>query len=291
MVAITLSACSPKVVSTSAPHPGLPKILASTSILADIAQNVAGDRLTVDSLLPRGVDPHAYQSRPSDAARVAESTVLIINGADYEQFIKLILENAGGTRHVIEASSGITPRTANGVPDPHFWLDPNLVIKYVENIRDGLSAADPAGAETYKANAEAYIKQLKDLDAWIQAQAETLPTDKRNLITNHESLGYFADRYKFNIIGEVIPSLSSEASPSAQEMAALVEKIRASNAPAIFLDSTDNPTLADQIARDANVKVITDLHLESLTAPGTVAATYIEMMKYNVNQIVKGCKG
>ncbi len=110
--------------------------------------------------------------------------------------------------------------------DPHFWLDPSLVITYVENIRDGLTTADPEGAEVYKANADAYIAQLKELDSWIKSQVETIPSEKRLLVTNHENLGYFADRYGFTIVGTVIPSLSSEASPSAQEMAALVEQIK-----------------------------------------------------------------
>lgn len=291
-----LNACTSNTSSAPTLQGGKPHVLASTSILADIAQNVAGDRIKVDSLLPLGVDPHAYQPRPADAAKVAESTVLILNGANYEQFIKPILDNAGGQRLVIDASAGLTPRSANGTSehgaaDPHFWLDPNLVVKYVENIRDGLSTADPEGSDIYRANAEAYIKQLKELDAWIQSQVDTLTPEKKDLVTNHESLGYFADRYKFKVVGEVIPSLSSEASPSAQEMTALVEKIRSSNAQAIFLDAMDNPKLAEQIAKEAAVKVINDLHLESLTLPDGVAPTYIEMMRFNTSRIVEACKG
>ncbi len=297
LLLILLSACASRMNPTAtAPADGKPRVLASTSIIADIAQNVAGDRLKVEMLLPLGVDPHAYQPRPSDAAKVAESTVLILNGADYEHFIQPILANAGGERMVIEASARLTPRPAPGdgvntAGDPHFWLDPNLVITYVENIRDGLSTADPAGAETYKANAETYIKQLQELDAWIKTQVETLTPEKRYLVTNHENLAYFADRYGFTIVGAVVPSLSSEAAPSAQEMAALVEKIRSSNVMAIFLDAMDNPALAEQIAKEARVKVITDLHLESLTPPDGGAPTYIEMMKYNIGRIVQGCKG
>ncbi len=270
-------------------------MLASTSFLADIAQNVAGDRLVVDTLLPLGVDPHTFQPRPADAAKVAASTVLILNGAEYEHFIEPLLENAGGERLVIEASSGLTPRPSaddleHEAGDPHFWLDPNLVITYVENIRDGLITADPDGTDIYRANAESYIAQLKDLDAWIKSQVETVPSEKRFLVTNHENLGYFADRYGFSLIGAVIPSLSSEASPSAQEMAALVDQINASSATAIFLDASDNPSLAEQIAREAGVEVITGLHLESLTAAGESAPTYIDMMKFNTELIVTNIK-
>ena len=296
LFALILSACNPKMSAVPEPQDGKPRVLASNSILADIAQNIAGDRLKVESLLPLGVDPHAYQPRPADAAKVTESTVLILNGANYEQVIQPILDNAGGQRLVINASAGLTPLSATGAydqgaADPHFWLDPNLVIKYVENIRDGLSKVDPGGASIYHANADAYIKQLEDLDTWIQSQVDTLTPEKKDLVTNHETLGYFADRYKFTIVGEVISSLSSEASPSAQEMTTLVDKIRSSNATAIFLDAMDNPKLAEQVAKDAEVKVINDLHLESLTPPDGVAPTYIDMMKYNTGQIVKTCKG
>jgi zinc/manganese transport system substrate-binding protein len=297
LIIFLLSACnSPTSPTTSASSDGRPRVLAVESFLADIAQNVAGDRLMVETLLPLDVDPHAYQPRPSDAAKFAESTVLILNGAEYEHFIKPILENADGEKLVIEASAGLTsrPSTSQGeqaAADPHFWLDPNLVITYVENIRDGLSSADPAGAETYQANAEAYIRQLQELDAWIKTQVETLSPEERFLVTNHEALGYYADRYGFTIVGTVIPSLSSESAPSAQEMAALVDQIRSSNVMAIFLDAMDNPALADQIAKETKVKVITDLHLESLTPPEGDAPNYIEMMKYNTDIIVKGCKG
>ena len=136
------------------------------------------------------------------------------------------------------------------------WLDPNLVVTYVENIRDGLIEADPGGAETYKANADAYIAQLKDLDAWIVEQVNTIPAERRLLVTNHEAMGYFAERYGFEVAGSVIPSFSSNAAPSAQEMASLIDEIKKLNAPAIFLDTADNNTLAQQIADETGVMIV-----------------------------------
>ncbi|MBK9211175.1 MAG: zinc ABC transporter substrate-binding protein [Anaerolineales bacterium] len=173
--------------------------------------------------------------------------------------------------------------------DPHMWLDPNLVITYVENIRDGLSEVDPEGAETYKANADAYIAELKDLDKWIVEQVNTIPAERRLLVTNHEAVGYFAERYGFEIVGAVIPSLSTDAGTSAKEMAALIEQIKATGAPAIFLGEVENADLANQIADETGVKVVDNLYLETLT-DGAPAATYIEMMKHNVTQIVEGLK-
>ena len=285
-------AATPSLTPTQTP--GLPRILAVESFLADIAQNVAGDRLTVETLIPLGVDPHAYQPTPRDAAKVADCSVLIVNGAGIEAFLDPLLVNAGGQRRVITASAGLTPRPdAQGEHpqgDPHFWLDPNRVIQYVENIRAGLSQADPEGASVYAANAAAYIEQLKALDLWIAQQAATVQPERRLLVTNHESLGYFADRYGFTVVGAVIPSVSTDASPTAQQMAALIEQIKATGAPAIFLETGANPQLAQQIAAETGVKVVADLYTHSLSAPDGPAPTYIDMMKYNVSRIVAGCQ-
>ncbi|MGQ9841907.1 MAG: metal ABC transporter substrate-binding protein, partial [Anaerolineae bacterium] len=442
------------------------KVLATETFLADIAQNVAGDRLKVDSLVPIGVDPHVFEPTPQDVARINQSQVLIVNGAGFESWLEKVLQNAGGTRTLIEAAAGLVMRqpaagevaheamaahehegdhahddhsveshaamvceqlagktaeetvqagadgssavalhhehegevehghgreplilalnpqadgsfagyvlfeaeaeegyaftaaegeivvtTAAGEPvavvqelpldcggmtqgrifkltpgkyivaltgfkgattpfsagpvhaheeamdehagehvhedehahhhhegDPHFWLDPLLVIKYAENIRDGLTQADPAGKEIYAANAAAYIAKLQELDAWIKAQVATIPPERRLLVTNHESFGYFADRYGFTIVGTVIPSVSTGASPSAQEMAALIEHIKEHAAPAIFLETGTNPQLARQIAQEAGIKVVTELYTHSITDASGPAPTYIDMM-------------
>lgn len=268
------------------------KALTSTTFLADITRNIAGDRISVDSLLPVGADPHAYQAAPSDVAKIVESDLLILNGLEYEHFIEPLLDNAGGERLMIEATAGLSPRkdagSEHGV-DPHMWLDPNLVVTYVENIRDGLIQVDVEGTQIYKANADAYIAQLKDLDKWIVEQVNTIPAERRLLVTNHEAVGYFAERYGFEVAGAVIPSLSTDAGTSAKELAALIEVIKTSGAPAIFLGEVENPDLANQIAAETDVRVVDNLHLESLTV-GAPAATYIDMMKHNVNQIVEALK-
>jgi ABC-type Zn uptake system ZnuABC Zn-binding protein ZnuA len=279
-------------------------VLASTSFLADIAQNVAGDRTQVASLLPAGADPHAYEATPSDVVKISESTILIMNGLEYEHFIESLLENADGERLIITASDGIEPHRMeeaeeehaeggeednHAAGDPHMWLDPMLVITYVENIRDGLSEADPAGAETYKANAESYIASLQELDAFIKEKVESLPAERRLLITNHEALGYFAERYGFDVVDTILPGSSSGTSASAREVAAVIESIRSSGAPAIFLGEVENASLAEQISAETGVKVVDDLYLESLT-DGAPAGTYIDMMKYNVSLIVESLR-
>ncbi len=310
-----LPACQP----ASAPVPdGQPlQVLAVESFLTDISQNVAGERITVASLIPLGVDPHAFEPTPREVAQIAQSQVLIVNGAGFEEWLETTLANAGGERMVIEASAGLTPRemeegTHADEPahegeeahedehtnedehghetDPHFWFDPLLVIKYVENIRDGLVSADPEGKEIYTQNAAAYIAQLNELHTWIEQQVAQVPVERRILVTNHESFGYFADRYGFTVLGAVIPSVSTAAAPSAQQLARLVDDIRAAGAPAIFLETGANPELAAQLARETGTQVVTGLYTHSLSTLGGEAPTYIDLMKFNVNAIVETLK-
>jgi ABC-type Zn uptake system ZnuABC Zn-binding protein ZnuA len=274
------------VVFSSCSRGAAPDVLTTTTILEDVTRNIAGDRLTVQSLLPVGVDPHSYQPVPQDAAMVSESKVFVVHGAEYEVFMQALLDNAGGKENVIEASTGLRLLSDEQGTDPHLWLDPNNVIAYSDNIREGLSQFDPDGAEVYETNASIYIDQLAELDSWINGQVAQIEPQRRVLVTNHEALGYFADRYGFRIVGAVIPSFSSDSAPSAQQMAELIEQIKIQQVPAIFLDASDNPDLAQQIAAETGVKVVTDLHLESLTEGG-LAATYMDLMKDNVTKIVQ----
>jgi ABC-type Zn uptake system ZnuABC Zn-binding protein ZnuA len=293
---VLLSACSstPKTGGTL-------KVLAVESYIADLASNVAGDRLQIDTLIPLGVDPHSFELTPSDVAAIAEADVLIVNGTGFEDWLTETIQSSGTKAVIIEASAGLSPRNPTALEvesdehdhaagDPHFWLDPTLAVKYVENIRDGLSSADPSGKDAYAANASAYISQLTDLDAWIQKQVSTIPPDRRLLVTNHESFGYFADRYGFKIIGAIIPSITSGASPTPRELASLTDRIRQYNAPAIFLETGSSPQLAEQIASELQVTVVKDLYTHSLSVAGGDAPDYISMMRWDTNSIVEALK-
>lgn len=293
-----LAGCAP-----AAPTPRAagspPRVIATESFLSDIAQNVAGDRLKVETLVPIGVDPHGFEPTPRDVARVAESDVVIVNGHGFEGYLDGLIASTGGERKVVEASAGLTPRTPQAGErveaehtaehpegDPHFWLDPTLAVRYVENIRAGLSAADPAGAGVYAANAAAYGARLLDLDREIAERVSVIPPERRLLVTNHESFGYYADRYGFRIVGTVIPSVSTDASPSAREMAALVDQIRQSGARAIFLETGSSETLARQISQETGVKVVTGLYTHSTSEPGGPAPTYVDMLLFDTKAIV-----
>ena len=292
---IILTACQAPVAKTTS---NTLKVIAAESFMADIAANVAGDRAAVESLMPLGMDPHAFEPVPSDVAKIANSPIIIINGGGIEGWLEKMIENAGGEHLVIEASSGLKSRTAGEgevLPDetggdPHFWLDPISVIHYVENIRDGLIKVDPEGKDIYTQNAAAYSTKLKELDAALREQAQSIPAEKRLIVTNHESFGYFADRYDFKIIGTIVPGVSSGASPSAQQLARLVDHIKATGATAIFLETGTNPQLAEQVAKETGIKVVTDLYTHSITVPDGPAPTYIDMMKYNMSRIIENLK-
>jgi len=289
-----LSACQGKPEPVIQIDPALPRVLAIESFMADIVRNISGNRLAVSSLLPINTDPHSYQPAPRDVIQVTNCDVLVINGGGIETFITPLLENAGGTRLVIQASTGLKPRPdptrEHPEGDPHFWLDPNQVIGYVENIRGGLIQVDPAGKPIYAKNAADYIQQLQLLDSWIQAQVDQIPKENRQLVTNHESLGYLAARYGFIVVGTVIPSFSSDSDPTARELANLIDQIKASGARAIFLETGANPNLAEQIAGETHIKIVTDLYTHSISDSKGPASTYIDMMKYNVTQIVNALK-
>lgn len=274
--------------------PGVLKVLAAESFLGDIAQNIAGGRLTVENLLPISMDPHEFEPAPQDMVKMEESQILIVNGLGYETWLKKALENGNGRQLVIVAADGLVPNPdpsgEHPDGDPHLWMNPLNVIHYVENIRDGLSQADPSGKEAYAKNAEAYIVKLRELDAWIKDEVNQVPVEKRLLVTNHDALGYFTAAYGFKVVGAIIPGVTNQASPSAQQMTGLINIIRTSGASAIFLDVGENQDLADQIASETGVKIVTDLYVESISAQNGPAPTYIDMIKHDVLEIVTALK-
>ncbi len=284
--AALLASCAP-AVST---RPQKLTVLATETFLGDIAQNIAGDRLQVETLLPVTTDPHEFEPTPQDVLKIEQSRVLIVNGLGYETWLKRTLDSLTGQRLVVVATQGMTPRPdpsgEHPDGDPHMWMDPSNTIHYVENIRDGLIQADPAGKDVYTRNANAYIAKLKQLGQWVQTQVDQLPVNKRQLVTNHDALGYFAEAYHFKVIGAVIPSVSPDSSPTATQLASLIDAIKSSDTTAIFLDVSENPNLAQQIASETGVKVVTDLYVETISGPNGPAPTYIDMIKHDVTTIV-----
>jgi ABC-type Zn uptake system ZnuABC Zn-binding protein ZnuA len=177
----------------------------------------------------------------------------------------------------------------HGDGDPHTWTDPNNVMIWTQNITSALSEADPENAAKYQANAKTYIDELRELDSWIRTQVESIPTENRELVTDHLTFGYFGDEYGFEQVGLVIPAISTSASTSSKELAELIDTIEEHNVPAIFVGSTVNPTLAEQVAEDTGMQIVY-VYTGSLSEPGGEAGSYLEFMRYNVKAFVEALK-
>lgn len=294
ILSIVLVACGPSPSESKQSPPF--KVVAVESFLADITRNVAGERVTVVSLIGAGMDPHTFEPIPRDIITISESRLLIVNGDGLENWLQKMIDVESISIPVVEACFGLTPRQPTNSErvdeqmDPHFWLDPINIITYVRNIRDALIEMDPVGRSSYEYNAEQYIAQLDDLDTWITGQVSSLALENRILITNHESFGYFADRYGFKIIGTIIPSVSTDSTPTALQLTELIQKIKNSNARAIFLEAGSNPELAQTIASETGVTIVSGLLTHSLTGSDGPADSYINMMKYDTQLIVDALK-
>ncbi|HXV99999.1 MAG TPA: zinc ABC transporter substrate-binding protein [Anaerolineae bacterium] len=273
------------------------KVVAANSIVADMVKNVAGDLVELTFLIPLGSDPHSFQATPQDVANVAEAHVFFANGLGLEEFLSELIENAGGKVVVVSLSTEIEEREGregdeaydHGSVDPHTWTTPANAIVFVHNIEQTLSALDPANAETYQANAEAYEAELAELDAWVKSQIETIPAENRQLVTDHAIFGYYADRYGLEQIGAVIPSFSTAAELSAQELAKLEDVIKEQGVKAIFIGNTVNPGLEQRVAEDTGIQLVT-LYTESLGPEGSGVETYVDYIRYNTQAIVEALK-
>jgi len=258
-----------------------------------MAEQVAGDRGTVRSIITPGADPHEFEPKPSDVQAISQSNIVLKNGVGLDDWVDKIIQNAGGTRPLVVISKDVPIRKGDEQEpggDPHIWFSAANAMTMTRNIRDALIMVDPANASTYQANADAYIQKLQDLDKYIFDQIATVPPDQRKMVTNHDAFGYFIDRYGITFVGSIIPSMSTDAQPSAQDVAELIQKIKAEHVKAIFLESSINPALAKQIANDAGVKVVDTLYGDSLGDAGTPGADYVGMMKFNTDTIVSALK-
>jgi len=271
------------------------RAVATTSIVGDVVRQVGGDQIDLQVLMPVGVDPHAFEPAPQDMARVADAHVMFASGAGLEVFLERLLDSAGRVAPVVPLSAGVELVDVagedddhdhdHGEADPHVWLDPNNVMIWTHNVEQSLSALDPAHADVYAANAAAYAAELATLDAWIREEVARVPAADRKLVTDHTSFTYLAQRYGFEQVGAVFPGYSTLSEPSARELAALEDAIRALDVRAIFVGITVNPDLADRIATDTGTALVT-LYTGSLSGPSGPAATYIEFMRYNTEAIV-----
>ena len=264
-------------------------VAATTTQLGDLARAVAGGRASVRQILEPNSDPHAYEPRPSDVKAVAAAKVVLRSGGDLDAWLGDVLRNAGSDARTITILDELPAvrRDKNGI-DPHWWQDPRNAELAVRRIRDALAAADPAGRATYDANAARYLTRLRALDRAIARCMRAIPAARRRLVTDHDALGAYADRYGIDVIGTVIPANSTQAQASAGEVFRLVRTIRLAGVSTIFPESSVNPKLTRAIARDAGAKVGPALYADSLGATGSPGATYLGSLRANTQALAAG---
>jgi len=274
------------------------RVLATNSIIGDVVKEVGKGSVELSILLPPGADPHSFEPSPQDMVKASQARIIFINGAGLEEvFFKRLVESASPEAIIVDLSEGIELLPYEGEEegehehevDPHIWLDPTNVIIWTHHIASALGEADPQNADFYRQNAQDYEKKLLELDAWIKEMVKSIPPERRKLIVDHLALGYFAKRYGFQQVGAIIPGITTLAEPSAQHIAELLDLVRREKVPAIFVSSSVNPKLAEQLAKDAGIKVVF-LYVGSLSQPGGPAPTYLELMRYNVSAIVEALK-
>jgi zinc/manganese transport system substrate-binding protein len=263
------------------------QVVATTTQVADLVRQVGGDRVSVDGMLRPGGDPHDYEPRPSDAAAVAEAELVFRSGGEVDDWLGDVIDNAGGDAEVVTLIDSVQRLD----DDPHWWQDPRNAERALETIRARLTELDPDGGATYRQNAERAIASLRRLDKGIVACVHLVPPGKRKIVTTHDALGYLARRYGIEVVGAVIPSLSTQAQASAGDVQRLVEQIRREGVEAVFPESSVNPDIEKAIAREAGARIGDSLYADSLGPAGSRGETYAGALAADADALVRGMSG
>jgi zinc/manganese transport system substrate-binding protein len=258
-------------------------VVASFSILGDFVKNVGGDRVGVATLVGPEGDVHVYTPAPADAKKIADAKLLVINGLGLEGWLPRLLQASGSKAPIITASKGIAPLKLGSDADPHAWQSVANARIYVANIRDALAAADPAGNEIFRANAQSYLAKLDVLDREVREAIARIPGPRRKVISTHDAFGYFAAAYGIEFIAPL--GVSTESEPSARDIAAIVSQIRAGKIPAVFFENISDPRLMRQIAAETGATIGGTLYSDSLSGEKGDAPTYIDMVRHNIKAL------
>jgi zinc/manganese transport system substrate-binding protein len=275
-----------------------PDVVASTTQIGDWARAVAGDAAHVHQILQPNTDPHEYEPRPADVKAVAGAKLVFLNGDGLDEWMSTVISNAGGSPQVLDLGAKVPVRLAGESDgpeasrfDPHWWHDPRNAEAAVAAIRDALAAADPAAATTYRANAAAYLRRVRVLDAGIRRCLAPVPAARRTLVSDHDAFGYFARRYGITIVGAVVPSQTTQAQASAADIAKLVRLVRREGVRAVFPESSLSPKLAEQIARETGARSDYTLYGDTLGPGDSSGATYLSMERANADAMTRGFTG
>ncbi|MBR0907433.1 metal ABC transporter substrate-binding protein [Bradyrhizobium liaoningense] len=258
-------------------------VVASFSILADFVRNVGGDKVNLTTLVGADSDVHVYTPAPSDAKRIADARLVIVNGLGLEGWLPRLVQSAGSKAKVVTASAGITPLKLGAAADPHAWQSiPNAKV-YVTDIANALAAASPDDAEFFRAQAKAYLEKLETLDREVREAVAKIPPERRKVISTHNAFGYFSAEYGIRFIAPL--GVSTETEPSARDIAAIIGQIKAARIPAVFLENISDDRLIRRIAAETGAKVGGTLISDSLTGEKGPAPTYIDMVRHNIKAL------
>jgi zinc/manganese transport system substrate-binding protein len=290
LAAVVLAACG-----FAASAQDKPKVVATFSILADLANNVGGDRVEIATLVGPDGDAHVYSPTPADGRRLADAKLVIANGFKFEGWMSRLIKSSGTKALVVEVAKGVEPIKAeehgqdhghdhgHADVDPHAWQSVANVKRYVMNIREGLIAADPAGKAAYEANAAAYLERLDALDRDVKAAVEAIPRDRRRIITSHDAFGYFQKAYGVTFFAP--RGVATEAEASAKDVAKIIRQIRREKIPAVFLENVSDSRLVERIAKESGARIGGRLYSDALSGADGPAGTYIDMMRHNIRAL------
>jgi ABC-type Zn uptake system ZnuABC Zn-binding protein ZnuA len=295
LVALVVAGCAgPAAAPTGpTPGPGAVKVVATTTILADMVQQVGGSRVNVTSLVPKGGDVHTFDPRPSSLRAVADASLIVRNGLGLDDWLAGLVSNSGSSAPVIAAAedlAGVTYLPGEGGPgtvNPHVWMNPAYAAEMAATIADALTTADPAGADAYARGLAAYRQELAALDADSRARMEAIPVGDRTVISFHDAFPYFADAYGLQVDGTIVSAPGQD--PSAGTVADLITAIRAHGVSAVFTEAQFNDELARMIADETGIAVISDLYTDTVGDPPQ--DTYAGLMRWNVDRVTRALAG
>ncbi len=278
------------------------RVVATTSIIGDVVRNVAGGAVELTVLMVEGQDPHSYQPTASDLTTVSQAHIVFVNGWDLEEGLVADLEGAIGNGVIVPISAGITPLKGQDGDehagnsehddgdlheyDPHVWFDTANVKGWIQTTERVLSTVDEPNAATYAANARAYETEIEALEGYIRDKIDQIPTEQRKLVTNHDTLRYFAHAHGFEIIGTILPGDSTGSEPSAADLTELIESVNRAGVKAVFIENTVGDGLASVLQEETGARVY-ELYTDAVGPVGSGADSYIGMMKADVDTLVE----
>lgn len=290
-IGVWLSSCTTNSTIETAPNPTNKKVILTTfTVLADMTQNVAGDKAIVESITKPGAEIHGYQATPSDLARGQKANLILENGLNLERWADRFYNSLPKVPHVT-LSEGFQPidiaeDAYKGKPNPHAWMSPQNAVIYVENIRKSLSKLDPANAATYDRNAKAYSEQIKEIDLKLKTAIAAIPPERRYIVSCEGAFAYIARDYGLKEV--YLWAVNAEQQATPKQVEKTIDTVKENRIPTVFCESTVNPKAQLQVAKESGAKFGGVFYVDSLSPPDGPASTYLKLLEYNVSTLIKG---